>query len=230
MKYVGTFNLGSFIVTSGKLRVSDPCYDKDTWCAGVLEAVKNGAWIAKVVKSDEDSWGKRCAELVVHHREFNLPDDSDEWEVQNIDVGVDSGQAGFFDEAYYGVDYSEDYLQTGREEHNSKQSKRLTAGRIELLETRIAIEQDEKKKKQLQLELSALKELDSMDEPKPTRDFYDICCDMTLSDMGAGVLNNGAVSSSGYGDGGYYCYAQYDENNKIVAAKIVFIDESDEEE
>ena len=29
-------SLGEFEVTSGVLRVSDPCYERDTWCAGTI--------------------------------------------------------------------------------------------------------------------------------------------------------------------------------------------------
>ena len=38
----------SFEVKSGALRVTDPCYDMDTWCAGTLEDVKNGKWLAHI--------------------------------------------------------------------------------------------------------------------------------------------------------------------------------------
>jgi hypothetical protein len=33
--------------------------------------------------------------------------------------------------------------------------------------------------------------------------FYGACCDVTLGDVGAGVIPFGFVSSSGWGDGGY---------------------------
>ena len=38
----------SFEVKSGALRVTDPCYDMETWCAGTLESVKNGKWFAQL--------------------------------------------------------------------------------------------------------------------------------------------------------------------------------------
>ena len=47
--------------------------------------------------------------------------------------------------------------------------------------------------------------------------------DITLSKMSAGVLPYGAVSSSGFGDGGYTCYTHADENGVIDFAFIVFI-------
>lgn len=89
--------IGQFEITSGKMRVTDPCYSKGTWCSGVFNAA-NGKWNAYIGVSDEGSWGDRVSELVVMNEDagylFN-------WQLTNIDVGVDSGQAGFFDEAKY---------------------------------------------------------------------------------------------------------------------------------
>ena len=53
--------------------------------------------------------------------------------------------------------------------------------------------------------------------------WYRHVCDITLSKMSAGVLPYGAVSSSGFGDGGYTCYTHADENGVIDFAFIVFI-------
>ena len=39
-------DLGKFDVVSGRLAVSDPCYDEDVWCRGELENAKNGYWLA----------------------------------------------------------------------------------------------------------------------------------------------------------------------------------------
>ena len=56
--------------------------------------------------------------------------------------------------------------------------------------------------------------------------FYSICCDRTcdrtLSDIGAGVIPYGVVSSSGCGDGSYDCYAIRDDDNEIIAICIDF--------
>lgn len=59
--------------------------------------------------------------------------------------------------------------------------------------------------------------------------FYGACCDITLSKLGAGVIPYGCVSSSGYGDGMYYALI-YFHNNEVVAVKVVFIDEYDDED
>jgi len=62
------------------------------------------------------------------------------------------------------------------------------------------------------------------DEP-----WYSICCDRTLSEVGAGVIPWGVVSSSGYGDGSYDAY-YLEQDGKVVAIAIDFLMFNDEEE
>lgn len=91
-------SLGSFESTTGVFVVSDPCYDLGTWCAGELKNVKNGTWNAIVRKSDEGDWGIRCAEIIAYHESVGETDlEKLDWKLTDIYVGVDSGQAGFFD-------------------------------------------------------------------------------------------------------------------------------------
>ncbi len=157
--------LGKFNISSGVMRVTDPCYDPGTWCSGTID-VPNGEWHAYIEESDEGTWGKRVASIEVRYQnDFKHYS----WELTNIDVGVDSGQAGFFDNQLY-------------PDHPG-------------------------------------------DDP-----FYDRVCRLTLGENSAGVIEFGAVSSSGYGDGGYSCYVARNSDNQIVAAKIVFIDDGYEED
>lgn len=91
----------TFEITSGRIRVTDPCYTKDTWCSGVLENCLTGTWEAsKVIHGDDltGGWGDRIAELHICH-ESHLG--SECYEKTDVDVGVDSGQAGFFDDEMY---------------------------------------------------------------------------------------------------------------------------------
>lgn len=150
-------DLGEFEMTSPVMRVSDPCYERDVWCCGTVDHCKLGTWEAGVLKTDEGEWGTRCAVLAVRHK----------------DIGVDSGQAGFFDDAFY---------------QNDTVFEELPAPGF------------------------AIGDL-----------WYRHVCDITLSKMSAGVLPYGAVSSSGFGDGGYTCYTHADENGVIDFAFIVFI-------
>lgn len=47
-----------FVIASGAMRVTDPCYDMATWCAGTLENVKNGTWLGTSFNQYDD-WGWR---------------------------------------------------------------------------------------------------------------------------------------------------------------------------
>ena len=93
-KELGRFQLGA----ASWMRVTDPCYSQDTWCSGQFEALP-GEWAASVLVSDEGSWGKRVACLEVRHLGHGGPVGA--WHELDIDVGVDSGQCGFFDQARY---------------------------------------------------------------------------------------------------------------------------------
>lgn len=127
--------------------------------------------------------GTRCAVLAVRHKDtgpdFNVIRLGKVRKVackcveQSFEVGVDSGQAGFFDDAFY---------------QNDTVFEELPAPGF------------------------AIGDL-----------WYRHVCDITLSKMSAGVLPYGAVSSSGFGDGGYTCYTHADENGVIDFAFIVFI-------
>lgn len=91
--------IGQFEIKSGSVRVTDPCYERGTWCAGTIDEVKNGVWEAFIKM---DSYDGRVAELAVFHKDIpnKLVKDSN-WLEQGIDVGVDSGQAGVFDDELY---------------------------------------------------------------------------------------------------------------------------------
>jgi len=64
--------------------------------------------------------------------------------------------------------------------------------------------------------------------------WYSMCCAVSHSEKvpskHAGVIPYGVNSSSGYGDGDYSAYAKTDAVGNVVAVKIVFIGEDEEEE
>jgi len=157
--------LGEFS-TTGKLFVTDPCYDRNTWCQGTLD-IEPGNYEAFLEKKDEGMWGVRCAILEIRRPKVEVKDK--DWQVTDINVGVDSGQAGFFDDSHF----------PGRD----------------------------------------------VDE-----DWYRKCCDITLAKMGAGTLKGGVVSSSGFGDGGYNCYVYRNKDGVIVAARIDFLPEYEDDD
>lgn len=214
----------SFEVSSGNLRVTDPCYKMDVWCAGTLSNVPNGLWHAQVSfhKDEQEteqwlSFAKKHYELMVNrlkeagmsndHGFFDLERQQYESDVERIknhpgrvaqlriafnaadlakpldlstmqnskiDVGVDSGQVGFFDLREY--------------ENLFK------------VETDDAVAHDE---------------------------FYDQVCEAVNPFE---VLGFGVASQTGYGDGGYDCYTRRDKEGNLLEAVIVFIGDDDDED
>lgn len=61
----------------------------------------------------------------------------------------------------------------------------------------------------------------------PEEPWYSIACDRTLSEIGAGIIPFGCVSSSGYGDGSYECHTFRDREDAIAVIRVTFI--TDEE-
>ena len=164
--------VGSFM-TNNCIIVTDPCYNYDS--RQIIDNALPGEWIANIVRSDEGAWGNRVAELIVMNVDSNY-NEYDWVRNRDIEVGVDSGQAGFFNSFLYPRG------DTG--EYDDKDS------------------------------------------------FYGKVCKLTVDKNGhgtAGVLAFGAVASSGYGDGGYDLYT-VTKNDKVVAAKIVFIGEEEYED
>jgi len=109
----GYNEIGVFTLKGNQMIVSDPCYDEGTWCQALLDDMKEGAWFAFSLKEDVEGWGPRIKELFVVHKciavqgestlnEFieNL-NSSDRWEEIETDLGVDSGQLGFFEPSLY---------------------------------------------------------------------------------------------------------------------------------
>lgn len=86
------------IILGKQVRISDPCYDMKTWCAGTLENVLQGKYKCFSQKVDTRDWGIRVASIEVRHENYlNI----EPTELQQIDVGVDSGQAGIYDLDYF---------------------------------------------------------------------------------------------------------------------------------
>jgi hypothetical protein len=98
-KKLGSINAG-YIELSGKVVVTDPCYNRNVWCMVKDIAVKPGMYAAYIVKSDEQDFGVRVACIMVVHESY-----ADllrtEWEPLHNNVGVDSGQCGIFDDTVY---------------------------------------------------------------------------------------------------------------------------------
>lgn len=78
-----------------KVRVSDPCYDSDVWCACTLENMLPGKYKATALLVNTDDWGVRVAQLMICHEDYvnrNMPLGC----ITNK-IGVDAGMCGFWD-------------------------------------------------------------------------------------------------------------------------------------
>lgn len=111
--------LGCFELTQPIMRVSDPGYDKDTWCAGTIKNCLTGKWHAAISTKDEGGWGERVSILVARHEtapafaaanKVYIEEHGDTatvywprvgWTRYEGTIGVDSGQCGLFDDAKY---------------------------------------------------------------------------------------------------------------------------------
>lgn len=94
--YVGQIHLGSVV------DITDPCYDKDTWCRMQAE-IKSGTYNCYSYIGESKGWGKR-----VWINQIVIADDADaaateekirigrSWRTIGS-IGVDAGLAGFFD-------------------------------------------------------------------------------------------------------------------------------------
>ena len=94
-----TKDLGN-IELSNTVIVSDPSYDRGTWCMTTDLAIRPGTYKAWIVQSDEGEFGTRVASLFLVHEDFAAATLSD-WESVNEEIGVDSGQCGIFDDTIY---------------------------------------------------------------------------------------------------------------------------------
>jgi hypothetical protein len=83
-------------ITLGKeVMVSDPHYTEPTWCQIKLDNVKPGNYIAYHKTYEYTDGGFLPSMILVIHQDHN--DDEDlVWDLEDGEVGVDSGQAGIF--------------------------------------------------------------------------------------------------------------------------------------
>lgn len=244
LKIIGYAKPQSFEITSGKMIVTDPCYDKETWCQAKLDNVKIGKWHSTVEYSDEGDWGDRVAQIWVWHDSLGIDKPGLNFppctEYISVDIGVDSGQAGFFDLEKYPSDPNMD-----KAFYDAVCNLTLSGVPYSVLEDVGYIVK--KKDKPLNEEQKALRESSDytdrqcywigqfggdVEDLKPGVDKTKLADALEAwGSLGSfGVVPFGAVSSSGYGDGGYDLYVERDSNGKIVAGRIEFIVEDDSED
>lgn len=107
--------IGRFKMTCPTMRVSDPCYDDSTWCYGTISGCATGNWEAAVSYNGSSTTGRGVTLLAARHigsrpsfakcgqvwMDTQYIHYKDGWEICDFEVGVDSGQAGFFDDSHY---------------------------------------------------------------------------------------------------------------------------------
>lgn len=90
-------DLGQIEIKSGRIQMSDPCYEPDLWCSH-SSPVKKGKWNCKAWVGDVGyGWGKRVLALEINHESTPKKKATTLATV----CPVDSGQCGFFDASYY---------------------------------------------------------------------------------------------------------------------------------
>lgn len=229
-----------------KVRVSDPCYDMDTWCAGTLENVLQGKYQCFYQKVDTGDWGIRVASIEVRHENYL---DIESTELQDIDVGVDSGQAGIYDLDYFikaredknGEDTWYDKIcdSTSRYINNPDYIpfKRSPYWKDEFYDLEDMFDFIDDPTLLLNIITRYYQSLDKLDndEYETIKDnalnikYYDakekylksIMQHKYIYDNTPSVIDDKClVSSSGDGDGGYHCFVGRNADGKIVSIKI----------
>jgi len=94
--------LGTITFTKGEVTITDPCYDKGTWCSAVIQNVHKGEWSAMMNVMDTGSWGNRVESLTVKAVGQTVV----RRERVNAEIGVDAGVCGIFEDK---PDYTGDW-------------------------------------------------------------------------------------------------------------------------
>ena len=223
--------LGDTITLGNAVRISDPCYDIDTWCAGTLENVLAGIYQCFFQRSNEGDWGIRIANIEVRHKDYL---DVEPTELQDIDVGVDSGQCGIYDLPYLiearkdqdGEDEWYDrvcdatYKVIENPEYHPFKSSSFWKPEFEECEKYI----DERN---MLPSVELLKDwLSANEEYRNSIEHYAF-----IHKLDASVMDDKCfVSSSGDGDGSYSCFVGRNDDGQIVSIKIDYYYYEDEED
>lgn len=88
------------IELGNKVVVSDPCYQLDTWCQGIVENVKPGIYNCSVFVKDEGVFGKRVNTLRVTLDGTRIKEENFQL-FEDAEICVDSGQVGVYDYDYF---------------------------------------------------------------------------------------------------------------------------------
>lgn len=209
----GTITLGK------KVMVSDPCYGLGTWCQGVLENVLPGVYDCNVEYSDEGNWEVIVSAIEVTHESCRGKFIA--LKLEDFEVGVDSGQAGIFDYEYYAKYHMDATEREHVDDDWYDMVCDLTLTRVKNPDYEEFIWDDTNDS--IESLLAKFKaRTDYMESIKSAKYLY--------RPDGNTTDDLGLVSSSGFGDGGYNCWAAKNEDGKIIAIRVEFITEDDYED
>lgn len=235
---------GRDIELGDKVVISDPCYDLDIWCQGVLENVKPGTWHTKAENLNVNCWGNRCSTLIAWHEDVEEPDE-DDYELTGIDVGVDSGQAGIYDYNHFahikGDENRDEQWYDSIQTFVYRRQPVTPVGRylIDKIKpihmTRIALEEKFKETNN-ELDKQASLELFRHEMELKREGFQYGIYDESLDDYKVSTPVNciwtdkySVVTSSGLGDGSYNCYVAKNDVGQIIGIKIDYFPEYEDE-
>jgi hypothetical protein len=237
------YEKGQDIELGDKVVISDPCYDLDTGCNGVLENVKPGTWRTKAENLNINNWGERCSALIAWHEDVEEPDE-DDYELTGIDVGVDSGQAGIYDYDHFA--YIKDDKNRDENWYDSIRTfgsvrKPMTVLRKYLAEQlrplhkhRIALEK-ELGRGSLFDNPKYLEAYRSEKNMEMKTNYYGVDEQSLRDGLATYHVNciwtdkHSVVTSSGLGDGSYDCYVAKNEAGQIIGIKIDYFSEYEDE-
>lgn len=200
------FKLEKTIGLGKKVIISDPGYNMDTWCIGILNDVLPGTYECFYEIIEDNSWGRRIASIEVKNKDYEFYDFSENLDAE---IGVDSGQCGIYDYDYFKQNnqkedwYGQICNLTYIEEENPNYKN--------FYESKYYFDQDID-------DLKWIKYQKYVDDEEISRMFFSRLAADTFEDKCL-------VSSSGYGDGLYDAFVERNNDGKIIGIKISFIEE-----
>lgn len=244
LNIIGYAKPHSFEITSGRMIVTDPCYNKEVGCLSKLDNVKIGKWQATVAYSDEGRWGQRVAQILVWHDSLNIDKPDQNFplckERDPYGIGVDSGQAGFFDLEKYPDDphNDSDFYDTVCKLTLSGVPYRVLEDVGYIVTKNDKPLTDDQKAKRESSDYSKRNSYwrqqycGGVEDLQPTVDTTKLPDAIeSWGSLGSfGVVPFGAVSSTGFGDGGYELFIERNSLGEMIAGYITFIEEEEEEE
>lgn len=231
--------LCEFGVASGALRVTDPGYAPDVWCAGQLDGVRNGRWLAQVgyyhcpddraaIEQYRQHDRARIASAIAEQEQVGEGNFAAITIMQGLRRELATLEARWkeFDETDPG---RVAYLRVCHESQRDViEQEVLDVTGFELADITVGV--DSAKVGFFDLAPYRAVYASAVDQPSDAssaaRTFQLNIEQLIEANHLFGVVGFGAVSSTGYGDGMYPCFTRVDGGD-IVDARIVFIDPED---